>query len=285
MQHMGVQVVHAHNAHGVALAALATLRNKIPYVLTRRVDFPVGTNPLSWWKYNRAAKIISISEAVSRVMVESGIRPDRIVKVPSGVNFQRYANVHPLPREDMGVPNDSIVIGQVAALAPHKDQKTFLSAIKVLSLKNPRIRAILVGNGPLESELKRQATSLGIDTIVQFVGFKEGALNWLKSFDLFCLSSKEEGLGTSIIDAMALGVPVVATRAGGIPELVEDGVTGYLAAPQDPAALAIALEKAINDQAGQSAIVRRAVERAHEFDVSRTIQKTEAVYRSIVATA
>jgi glycosyltransferase involved in cell wall biosynthesis len=214
LRHHGVQIVHAHSGHAVSLAALATLRNRIPFVLTRRVDFPVASNLLSWWKYNRATKIISISDAVSRILTDSGVPAQKIEKVYSGVDFRRYDDVYPMTRTDMRIPEDSIVIGQVAALAPHKDQKTFLSAMKILHLKYPNVRAILVGNGPLEATLKRQSTALGLDGVVLFVGFKEGALRWLKSFDIFCLSSKEEGLGTSLIDAMALGVPIVATKAG-----------------------------------------------------------------------
>ncbi len=282
LQHHGVDVVHAHSGHAVTLAALATVRSGIPFVLTRRVDFPVAHHPLSWWKYNRAAKIISISDAVTRVLTDSGISPEKITKVYSGVDFRRYNGVTALPRADMGVPSGLIVIGQVAALAPHKDQKTFISAIKILHMKNPNVRAVLVGNGPLAEELKRQTSALGLDDIVLFVGFKEGALRWLKSFDIFCLSSKEEGLGTSLIDAMALGVPIVATNAGGIPELVQDEMTGLLARAQDPAALALALEKMIANRDKWSELIRNAVERAREFDVAHTIEQTEAVYRSII---
>jgi glycosyltransferase involved in cell wall biosynthesis len=90
LRHADVDIVHAHNAHGVALAALATLRNNIPFVLTRRVDFPIRSNLLSWWKYNRARKIIAISQAVADVLASSGISREKIELVPSGVDFTSF---------------------------------------------------------------------------------------------------------------------------------------------------------------------------------------------------
>ncbi len=142
------------------------------------------------------------------------------------------------------------------------------------------MRAVIVGEGGLRENLEFLSRELGIETIVKFLGFREDSLRLLSAFHIFCLSSREEGLGTSVLDAMALRIPVVATNAGGIPEMVQDGVTGYLAPVQDPAQLAKALERAILDLGKNQNILDRAFKRAHDFDIANTVLRTEAAYLS-----
>lgn len=278
----GVSLVHAHTGHAVALSALTTRGTNIPSIATRRVDFSIGRNPLSRWKYSRQARLIAISEGVRRVLLADGVAEDRISLVPSGVDFRRFDNLPALRREDLGVSADALVVGQVAALVPHKDQDNFLRAIAGLTSAHPNLRAVIVGNGELKGSLEALAAELGITGSVRFLGYRADALSCLQRFDVFCLSSWGEGLGTSIIDAMALGVPVAATRAGGIPDLVEDGVTGYLADPRDPAGLAAAIEKALSAP-NRREIVASARETAARFSIDRTVEAMEKVYRALAS--
>lgn len=276
----GADVVHAHTGHAVALGALATSGTGIPMVATRRVDFPIGANPLSRWKYRRAARIVAISEGVRDVLVRDGLPPERIVLVRSGVDFRRYANLAPLSRDALRIPENATVVGQVAALAPHKDQATFLRAIASLLRRRKELVGVLVGGGDLRASLEATARKLRISDSVRFLGHRDDALSCLRTFDAFCFSSWAEGLGTSIIDAMALGVPVAATMVGGIPELVEDGVTGFGAPPRDPEALAAAVERCLTAP-DRADIINRARRRAEEFSVDNTVTGMERVYRSL----
>lgn len=275
-----VDVVHAHTGNAVAVAALATRGTGIPSIATRRVDFSIGRNPLSRWKYARQARIIAISEGVRKVLLSDHLPADRIDLVPSGVDFRRFDDLPRISREDLGLPSDAIVVGQVAALAPHKDQPNFLRAIARLREAHPHLRAVLVGDGELRPALEGLARELKIVDIVKFVGYRTDSLSCLQRFDVFCLSSWGEGLGTSIIDAMALEVPVAATRVGGIPELVEDGVTGFLAEPRNPDDLAAAIEKALG-ASNRREIVARAKEKARRFSIDRTVEAMEKIYREL----
>jgi len=278
----GVEVVHAHTGHAVALAALATAGTRLPVVITRRVDFPIGRNPLSRWKYRRAARLIAISRGVRDVLLSDGIPPDRIALVPSGSDFRRYENIPLLTRAQLGLPETGVIVGQVAALAPHKDQATFLAMIAALRARGRAdVTGVLVGDGALRAELETEAMRLGVRDAVRFLGHRDDALGCVRLFDVFCFSSWAEGLGTSIIDAMALGVPVAATRVGGIPDLVEDGVTGFGAPPRDPSALADAVEKCLQEPA-RSRIVDGGKKRAREYSIDRTVDGTEAVYRAVL---
>ncbi len=276
-----IDVVHAHTAHGASLAAIATLGTTIPVVVTRRVDFPLSNNPFSRWKYSRAKRIVAISKGVKDVLIQSGIPEKKIPIVPSGIDFKRTKNIQPLTKKDLGVPEGTYLIGQVAALAPHKDQNNLLEATAVLRKSLPNIRVLIIGEGELRPILEAKVRSLGLEEVVQGAGFKQNRLDFIPAFDVFCLSSKEEGLGTSILDAMALRIPVVATKVGGIPELVETNITGYLAPPRDPQALSDTLKKALLEGGENQALLAKAVEKARNFDILNTVIRMEAIYAEL----
>lgn len=277
-----IDIVHAHSAHAVALAALATRGTTIPFVLTRRVDFPLNANLFSNWKYGAARKIISISTGVSRVLKESGIPDDKIVLIPSGIDLNVYKTTIPYRKEELGLPRDCTLVGQVAALAPHKDQATFLKTLALLKKEMPHLKALLVGEGELRETLEALAHRLELSDVVTFTGYREDALRIMAAFDVFCLSSKEEGLGTVLLDAMALGVPIVSTNAGGISDLIQDGVTGFLSPVKNENVLAKKILESRQDIKKTKMMCAAALEKAREFDISTTVLKTEEVYRNIM---
>ncbi len=250
--------------------------------MTRRVDFHLARNPFSRWKYNHASRVLAISDKVKEVLEQDGVPHGKISVVKSGIDFSRFQWIEAIPKEMLGVPSDSLLIGQVASMADHKDQATFIKAVALVRPSFRHMRAMIVGDGELKSKLMGLAKALKVDDVIHFMGFRDDALRLLKSFDIFCLSSKEEGLGTSVLDAMALMVPVVATRAGGIPEMVKDGVTGYLAKPQDPQNLAEALNRAIIAGSNNKLICSRAFEMAKRYDISNTVSQTEMVYKLVL---
>jgi len=225
---------------------------KVPLrVISRRVDFPLKKNYFSRKKYLRHIDaVIAISEGVKKVLVESGLPAERIEVIPSGIDFTPYkealASDH--LRREFAFAEDDFLVGIVAHLADHKGHKYLIRAAKILKEHTSKIKIIIVGEGPLRMELTKEAKDSGVDDFVFFLGFREDVPRILSSLDLFVLSSYLEGLGTSIMDAMACHLPVVATRTGGIPEVVTHGETGLLVPPRNPSSLARAILKLYKDR-------------------------------------
>jgi glycosyltransferase involved in cell wall biosynthesis len=254
------------------------------HVVSRRVDFAVGRDPVSAWKYRRGADaFIAISEGVRRVLLEGGVAPARVRVVPSGIDLAKFDGLRErdVVRAELGLDARTFAVGNVAALAPHKAQNDLLRAAAIVRAQRRDARFFVVGEGALRANLESLARELGIADHVVFTGFRTDALDLLRAFDIFVMSSYLEGLGTSIMDAQALGVPVVATRTGGIPELVEDGATGLLVPPRDPASLAAAILRFLEDGGLRSTCAERARALSSRYDYRAMVYKTLEVYREL----
>lgn len=276
----GAHIVHAHSGHAVGLGALATLGTGAQLVVTRRVDFLLRKNPGTRWKYARAAAIIAISSAVAAALRESGIAPERITIIPSGIDLDR--RVTPASQTvlaTLGVPPGSPLVVQVAQLVDHKDPLTFVRAIRNARKDVPALRALLVGNGYLTAEVVAAVRSAGLRDTLHVLGYRQDADALIAAADVVTLSSREEGLGTVLLDAMAFGGAVAATRAGGIPEIIDDGVTGLLAPVGDGAGLGAAIARLLADPALASRIKQAARQKVRDFSVRRTAERTLAVYK------
>lgn len=252
MKKAGCVLVHSHDAHAASVSAMAASRAGVPIrVISRRVDFSLKKNYFSKIKYRRDIDlIIAISEGVKKVLISCGIDKDKIRVVPSGIDYTPFENItsQDYLHRELGFSKDDFLVGIVAHLADHKGHKYLIEAAGILKKKAPQIKLIIVGKGPLRMELDKQAKATDVDDIVFFLGFREDIPQILASLDVFVLSSYLEGLGTSIMDAMASRLPVVATNVGGIPELVTHEKTGLLVPPKDPAALARAVLKLYRDR-------------------------------------
>jgi len=232
------EVVHAHDPHAIAAAHIAGLGSRL--VATRRVDFPLR-GPLSRLKYARCRGIIAVSHAIETILLGEGLPAKRIRVVYEGVPDRPPATGGEDLLVSLGVPRGSPVIGNVAQLTAHKDHRTLIAAMPGVLAALPEARLVIVGEGELRPALEAQVRDLGIGERVHFAGFRNDLDRLMPAFTLFCLSSRLEGLGTSLLDAMAFGRPIVATTAGGIPEAVADRVTGRLAPPGDKESLTQAL--------------------------------------------
>src|SRR5262249_31568372 len=201
----------------------------------------------------------------------------------SGIDLCRFAAVQPAPHL---FPAGTRIIGTVGHLAGHKGHRYLLEAAALLVREEPQLGVVIAGDGALRAELETQAAALGLTAHVRFTGFRRDILALMQGFDIFVFSSYLEGLGTAILDAMALGKPVAASRAGGIPEAVQDGVTGLLVPPRDPQALADAVRSLLRHPAQAhtfGAAGRRRVEQY--FTVERMACQTVQVYKRILADA
>lgn len=275
-------VAQLHDPHAVACGIAAVRAGaRVPVVATRRVDFALS-GPWSRWKYGAAPRVVAVSEAIRSVLLRDGLPPDRLRLVYEGVPDRAARPGGCAALAALGIPEGAPVIGNVAALSGHKDHATLLRAARLVLDRAPGARFLIVGEGELRPALEDLHRSLGLGAACVLAGFREDVDRLLPAFTIFCLSSHMEGLGTSLLDAMAFARPVVATRAGGIPEAVEDGVTGRLVPPRDPQSLAAALLELLGDAEGREAMGRAgrlAFER--RFTDARMVDATLAVYEEL----
>jgi glycosyltransferase involved in cell wall biosynthesis len=281
-------VIHAHDPHGVAMASVAlsmSSANGGPRLVAgRRVDFRLKRNSFSRWKYRQVDLFIASSEAIRQILIRDGVEPGRVVTVHEGIDAGRMAhlgaaNVH----AEFFLPHGAPLIGNIAALVPHKGQKHLLDAMPLVVKEVPDARLVILGEGELRPQLEQQVKHLRLEHHVVMPGFRSDVLALLKGVDIFVLSSETEGLGTSLLDAMAAGKPCVGTRAGGIPEVIDEEVTGLLVPPHDPPALAVALIRLLEDvelrrRMGEAALVRV----AEHFSVERMVDGTIEAYRAAI---
>ena len=278
-----IDVVHAHTAHAVATAALATLGLDVPLVVSRRVDFKLRDNLGTRWKYGRAAAIVAISRAVARVLEQSGVSPARIRVVPDGVDVHRH--VAPASTEtlaSLGVKAGRPLVVQVAQLVGHKDPVNFVRAIARTKTLVPDVQALLVGDGNLRAEVEREVKSLGLEETLYLAGYRTDADQLLAAADVACLSSREEGMGSVLLDALVFGRPVAATTAGGIPEVIEHDKTGLLASPEQPAALGDAIATLLQNRSLAAGLAANGRKSAENFSVGRMTDRTIAVYEEVL---
>jgi glycosyltransferase involved in cell wall biosynthesis len=279
--------VHAHSARAHAVGASAAwIAGRRPLVVSRRVDFKVGTHPASRWKYRLpVARYLCISRAVADVMRAAGIPARQLALVPSGIDIEALAAIEDGPdlRHTLGIPAHAPLIGTVAALAPHKDHATLLDAVPEVLSAIPAAHFVWLGEGECRAALERRRAMLGLAEHVHMPGFHPQARALMRQFTLFVLSSHLEGLCTSLLDAQAQGVPIVATRAGGIREVVEDGTSGWLVPPRNPAALAAAVVAALADPGVRAAFGAAGRQSAQQFSAERMVELTLAVYHDVLA--
>ncbi|HEY7790868.1 MAG TPA: glycosyltransferase family 4 protein [Vicinamibacterales bacterium] len=281
-------IVHAHDPHALAMAALARSLSRglsVPLVAARRVDFHLSRNAFSRWKYQQLDMMIAASEAIRRMMIGDGFPADRIVTVHEGIEVARVADAPPVDlHKTLWLPAGAPIVGHVGALVAHKGQRHLIEAAPLVLRQVPDARFVIVGEGELRESLERQIHHLGIDTHVFLTGFRPDVPGVLKGFDLFVMCSTTEGLGTSVLDAMASGLAVVGTNAGGIPESVADGETGLIVSTHDHRALAAAIVRLLQDSALRARMGAAGRARAGQrFSVERMVAETADVYRQLLS--
>lgn len=279
-------VIHAHDPHAVALMQMAmkmpgALAKPPLLVASRRVDFHLQKNAFSRWKNNRVDAWIAASQVIAGMLEKDGIPASKIYVVHEGVSISKIDRVDNVDAHAaFFLPHNAPLIGNVAALVPHKGQKHLVAAAARVIRDVPDARFVILGEGELRESLERQIKELGLERHVILAGFRPDVIGLIKSFDVLVMSSLTEGLGTSILDAMACAKPVVGTRAGGIPEAVRDEDTGLLVPPHDEAALAAAIIRLLKDPALAAHLGASGRQRAAEyFGVERMVSETLSVYQ------
>ena len=282
-------ILHSHTSHAHSLAYLASIGCNTRRLVTRRVDFSIFRSSflgLSGIKYRHMADYyIAISHKIKHVMVADGIAADRIFVVHSGVDPQRFekdTGNHLISEFNLR-PDEKVVIN-VAHLAGHKGQQFLVRAIPLVVKKFPQVRFFIVGKGELLAELRSLAASLGIAHELVFTGFRSDVGAFYKIADLFVMSSVQEGLGTAVLDALALAIPVVATNSGGLPEIIHDGRTGRLVEPADPEALAQGIvDMLIHEEAAKAMAAEGRDMVQNRFSIETMAVNNIEVYKKMIA--
>lgn len=274
-------VVHAHETRGLQIAALWKSLNARPLVFTRRVDNPPSGNILTRYFYNRIDTLSAISGTIGTVMKTWGFDASRIRVIPSAVETGRDIGVENVKRLKERFATKK-VIGCVASLEKRKDHHTLLRAAGLIQKERNDAVFVLVGDGDLRGDLEGEATRLGLTNVV-FEGYQDDPYPYYKVFDVFVMTSRQEGLGSSILDSFRYRVPVVATAAGGIPEIVKHGETGLLAEVGNPGSIAGYILQMLDDGPFRT----RCTEAAHallmeKFTIDRMARSYEQVYLDLL---
>lgn len=282
-------LVHAHSTKAGYAARLACALLRKPVIFTAHGwAFTEGRSPIARKLLALAerlaakvtAKIICVSEHDRQLALRWKVaRPEQLVVIHNGVDPRPFLETDGSPiREELGL-NEGPVLTFVGRLAPPKDPVTLLSAVKDL----PNGVLLIVGDGELQPQVERYIAENGLNRRVKLLGERRDVPRILAASDIFVLSSRWEGLPYTIIEAMMAGLPVVATRVGGIPELVEEGVTGYLVPPKDPDALVKAIHKLLGDPSLRHRMGEAGREKALQgFALDRMLRETERVYEEVL---
>jgi len=279
-------IVHLHTAHAHTLGTAAVaLARRGRCIVSRRVIAPAAVGLLSGFKYHHGvARYIAISQAVRQTLLAGGVEPEKIAVVHSGIEIERLEGAGSGGlREEFRLPPEAPIVGHVGSLTEAKGQRTLLEAVPVVLDACPEARFVIVGDGELREVLEARAKELDIAERVVFTGFRADVARFLALFDVFCMPSVREGLCTSVLEALALRRPVVATSVGGLPEIVADGRTGLLVPPGDPEALGGAIVRLLTDKDLASSLAERSRRLVEEkFTAQAMVEGTIRVYLEVM---
>ncbi|MEM6523202.1 MAG: glycosyltransferase [Bacteroidota bacterium] len=280
-------VIHAHSGKSHTLTFLALLMGmRTPVIISRRVDFIPKSNFFTRWKYNHLGikRIVGVSNTITEIMRSYLTRKrERCITIHSGVDLSRFSGVKQKSiRSIFNLPLDSFLIGNTSALADHKDYFTFLKVAQSLSVLDDTYHFVIMGEGPMAEEIKSYARDLNLLDRVTFTGFLKNIPEVIGDLNVFLMTSKTEGLGTSILDAFASRVPVVATRAGGIPEMVINNLTGLTAPVGDVSALVKNIITIRNNEKLRNDLVVAAYEKLNDFTKENMAAQTIEMYQEIL---
>ena len=274
-------MLHVHSRRGDMLAALAGRFEKLPMVHSRRVDNQPSFFDLHF-KFPLFETIITISRGIRQVLLEAGVPSNKVICIPSAVDTERFkptkAN-HAEFLKEFGLPGDGPVLAIIAQLIPRKGHAVFFDALPSILAKHPRTRVLVFGRGPLKDELTRKVQKQGLDKFVRFEGFRTDLEQVIPHVDIVVHPAFKEGLGVSLLEAAACGVPIIACRAGGIPEIVQDKFNGYLVKPGDSKSLARHII-ALLDEPDQLQLFGRTGRELvlEQFSIDRMVRDNHQVY-------
>ncbi len=273
-------LLHAHDAHSLQLGLIASLTTGIPVVAARRVRF--RTRPFKW---NRAERVIAVSDAVREHTIRAGVDERRVVTIHSGIDLAELLELPPASpglRELLGVPPDAFLAGNVGTLLEYKHQERIVEAALHAS---PDIIWTIIGEGPRRAPLEALIREHQLGQRIILTGHLPDARSCIRELDVFVFPSIGEALGTSVLDAMALGVPIVAADSAGPAEIlapVHAATGNTLVPPEDALAFARAVARFRDDATLRDTAIRAQLERVTDFSIERTVSRTLRLYAEVL---
>ncbi|MCX8065024.1 MAG: glycosyltransferase family 4 protein [Candidatus Hydrogenedentes bacterium] len=279
-----VDIIHAHTSHAHSIAVIAKRFFKAPVkiIVSRRVSFPPSKNIFSRWKYLNADAILPVSFYVAKTLLEHNIPKEKIKVVRSSINLDEL-NVQPYSREELGIPPDKVILFNAGALVDHKDHLTLIKAFYLANKNQNNLFLLIAGDGPLRKNIEKEIKILGVENKVRLLGHRKDVPKIMKSIDIYVSSSWSEGLGTSVLEALASKKPVIATDAGGISEMVINETTGLLLPPRNPEMLAASILYILQHPEEALRFANEGRKHVEEnFSVERMIKETIEVYEEVI---
>ena len=285
------QILHSYMFHANVLGRLVSKLARVPIIISSRRNVEIGgqiRELVNRWTANLANSTIAVSDQVREVAIQrSGSDSQKVIAIYNGVDLAEFRGVNPAKVKELkhhfSVDMDAPVIGTIASFHKRKGYPYLIESLPLVLERFPKAKALLIGDGHLRQSIRRKAEDLGLSSSVIFTGIRHDIPELLSMFDAFVLPSLWEGMPNVILEAMATGKPVVATHVGGVPEEVEDSVTGLLVPPRDPEALAKAITALLQDRERAKAMGRAGRARVEKhFSVERMVQETEALYEELV---
>lgn len=282
-----VDLIHAHTSitHSVAVWA-HMMGARAGIVVSRRIDNPVKKKWLTLFKYRYRGvkKIICVSHLIEKVVNQTVKRPEKTMTIHSGIDLRKF-EVSPAEltlKTEFNIPEEHFLIGNASALAGHKDYPTFISVAEKLLQKGVKATFLIIGDGEEKEKLARLVAEKGLEKQVLFTGFRKDIPQVLPQLDIFLFTSETEGLGTTLLDAIACKVPVVATRAGGAPEVIIHEKTGLSCEVKAVEDLAKQTERLLSDPELREKLIAGATLHLQNFTKETTARKTVAVYKQLL---
>ena len=291
-----IDIVHAHGATGALAARMASLvPGGIRPVTTYHIAITNITDIPFWKKkifalFDRSTsvvdkKILSVSHAVKEKMIrEAFFAGNRISVLHAGIDVSRFKNCQRgKVRKELCLPDQVTVIGVAARLSEEKGIGYLLEAMPHVLKRCPNLYLLIAGDGPIKDKLKNLSVHMGFEQNVIFLGYRNDIPEFMTDLDLLVMPSLTEGFPFSLLEGMAAGLPIVATRVGGVPEIIADGREGILVPPREPDALAKAIIRVLRDKESGKTMglaARKKVEQ--EFSVEKMVSETEKVYLSLL---
>ncbi len=289
-----VNLIHAHQMCPFSYACLARLLTPtLPILLTEHGRFYPDRRRWKSVIFNRLMlrrtdRVVAVGNYVKQALVmNEGFPAERVDVVYNGRSLSDYRQ-DPIARfalrQQLGITNDDVVVIQIARLCTDKDHLTSVRAIAHLGRQHPHVKLLVVGDGPERSAIEALVHELQIRPLVRILGARNDVSALLSAADICLLSSVNEAIPLTLIEGMATSLPCVATRVGGIPEVVCDQETGLLAAPADPAGLAACLHRLVTDPVARARMGQAGRRRAEVlFDSRRMHREYHAIYRSLLS--
>ena len=302
IRNKGIDIIHTHTSKAGALGRMAAFLAKVPAIVHSphgNIFEPKGNIP--GVSDNPAArafflfierllakftdKIIALSDNERRQYIALKIaQPDKFVTIYDGIDYEKFLRgTTNLKKEDFGFHGDDPVIGCIGRLDPEKGQVYLIQSAEALLKECPRLKFLIVGEGSCRSQLEAYAAELGIRDALRFLGLRKDVSQLLSVMDIFVLPSLYEGLGIAVLEAMARSLPVIASRVGGVPEIIDDGVTGILVAPEDSRAIAEAVRLLLGNREKAHTLGVNACERVNKnFGINLMVEKIEKLYNTLL---